>query len=83
MLVLSRKSNENIVIGDDIIIKVVRLEGDVVKIGIQAPASVSVHRQEVYDEIQKSNKEAVSKGRRSVPKMKKEADKTKPAVPPS
>jgi carbon storage regulator len=70
MLVLSRKSNQNIVIGDDIIIKVVRLEGDVVKIGIQAPASISVHRQEVYDEIQKNNKTAVHRGRRSVPKLK-------------
>lgn len=69
MLVLSRKFNENIVIGDDIIVKVVRLEGDVVKIGIQAPASVSVHRQEVYDEIQRSNKTAVTKGRRAVPRI--------------
>ncbi len=73
MLVLSRKSNQNIVIGDDIIIKVVRLEGDVVKIGIQAPPSISVHRQEVYDEIQKNNKTAVHRGRRSVPKLKEKS----------
>ena len=69
MLVLSRKSNENIVIGDDIIIKVIRLEGDVVKLGIQAPATVSVHRQEIYDEIQKNNKQAAEDDRRSVPKL--------------
>ena len=69
MLVLSRKFNENIVIGDDIVVKVVRLEGDVVKLGIQAPASVSVHRQEVYDEIQRTNKTAVTKGRRAVPRI--------------
>lgn len=71
MLVLSRKFNENIVIGDDIVVKVVRLEGDVVKLGIQAPASVSVHRQEVYDEIQRSNKTALTKGRRVAPRMSK------------
>jgi carbon storage regulator len=69
MLVLSRKFNENIVIGDDIIVKVVRLEGDVVKLGIQAPPSVSVHRQEVYDEILRTNKTAVTKGRRAVPRI--------------
>jgi len=70
MLVLSRKFNENIVIGDDIVVKVVRLEGDVVKLGIQAPSSVSVHRQEVYDEILRSNKgAALSEGKRAVPKM--------------
>ena len=69
MLVLSRKFNENIVIGDDIIVKVVRLEGDVVKLGIQAPASVSVHRQEVYDEIQRTNKSAAHKVRRAVPRV--------------
>lgn len=77
MLVLSRKFNENIVIGDDIVIKVVRLEGDVVKLGIQAPASVSVHRQEVYDEIQRNNQAAVlAKGRSAVPKV------TPPETPP-
>ena len=69
MLVLSRKINQNIVIGDQIVVKVVRLEGDVVKLGIQAPASVSVHRQEIYDEIQKSNKAALTQGHRDVPKL--------------
>lgn len=80
MLVLSRKSNENIVIGDDIIIKVIRLEGDVVKLGIQAPPSISVHRQEVYDEIQKNNKNAAQPKRRSVPRVgKHHAPSTDPA----
>ena len=69
MLVLARKQNQQIVIGDDIYVKVVRLEGDVVKLGIQAPISVPVHRQEVYDEIQKSNKAALTSGPRSIPKL--------------
>ena len=45
MLVLARKLNQQIVIADNIYIKVVRMDGDVVKLGIQAPASVPVHRQ--------------------------------------
>ena len=51
MLILSRKLNECIVIDGRIIVKVVRIDGDVVKLGIAAPAEVPVHRQEVYEEI--------------------------------
>ena len=69
MLVLARKLSQQIVIGDNIYVKVVRMEGDVVKLGIQAPASVPVHRQEVYDEIQKSNRAALRSGSRTVPKL--------------
>ena len=69
MLVLSRKSNESIVIDGRIIVKVVRVDGDVVKLGIQAPASVPVHRQEVYDEIQRNNREALTRGRTSLPRL--------------
>jgi len=69
MLVLARKLNQQIVIGDDIYVKVVRMEGDVVKLGIQAPITVPVHRQEVYDEIQKNNKAALTSGPRTIPKM--------------
>lgn len=70
MLVLSRKLNQNIVIDGNIIVKVVRLEGDVVKIGIQAPQSISVHRQEVYDEIERTNKNALRTGQRVAPRLK-------------
>ena len=69
MLVLSRKSNESIVIDGRIIVKVIRVDGDVVKLGIQAPASVPVHRQEVYDEIQRSNREALTCGRTALPRL--------------
>lgn len=58
MLVLARKTNESIMIGDDIEVVVVDIKGDQVKLGIRAPKTVSVHRTEVYREIQNQNREA-------------------------
>ena len=49
MLVLSRKTNESIIIGDDIVITVAEIRGDKVRIGITAPKDVPVHRREVYE----------------------------------
>ena len=54
MLVLSRKCNESIVIGDDVFITVIEVRGDKVRLGIEAPKSVTVHRQEIYDKIKSS-----------------------------
>ena len=51
MLVLSRKKNESIVINDNIVITVVEIRGDKVRLGIEAPKDVPVHRQEVYEAI--------------------------------
>jgi carbon storage regulator len=58
MLVLSRKINQSIMIGDDIRIVVVGVDRDQVKVGIEAPRQVPVHRSEIYDEIQRSNQSA-------------------------
>jgi carbon storage regulator len=53
MLVLSRKRDEKIVIGDSITLMVVDIRGDKVRLGIEAPKDVTVHRQEVYDAIRR------------------------------
>ncbi len=53
MLVLSRKKNESIVINDDITIVVVEIRGDKVRLGVEAPKEVPVHRREVFDAIQR------------------------------
>ena len=58
MLILNRKLNESIQLGDDIEIKVVAVEGDQVKIGIDAPRSLDVYRKEIYLKIQEENQEA-------------------------
>ena len=58
MLVLSRQRDETIMIGDDIEITVVDIRGDKVRLGITAPASVPVHRKEVYEAIKRENREA-------------------------
>jgi carbon storage regulator len=54
MLVLSRKKNESIVINNDITIVVVEIRGDKVRLGVEAPKEVPVHRQEVYEAIRRS-----------------------------
>ena len=55
MIVLSRKRNESIVINDDIIIQVVEIRGDKVRLGIEAPREVPVHRNEVYEAIRRNS----------------------------
>ena len=58
MLVLSRKKNESIIINDDITIVVVEIRGDKVRLGIEAPKEVPVHRNEVYEAIRASQRSA-------------------------
>jgi carbon storage regulator len=79
MLILSRKVNESIVIDGRIIVKVVRVEGDQIKLGIQAPRDVPVHRQEVYDEIQRTNQEALTQKGQQLPRL---AAQNSPPPPP-
>jgi carbon storage regulator len=60
MLVLTRRAGESVMIGDDVIITVLEARGDVIRLGIQAPRDVQVHREEVYRELQAANREAAS-----------------------
>lgn len=69
MLILSRKIGESIVIDGRIIVKIVRLDGDLVKVGIEAPAEIPVHRQEVYDDIQRNNQEAMTNTKAQLPRL--------------
>jgi carbon storage regulator len=56
MLVLSRQRDESIMIGDKVVVTIVDIRGDKVRLGIQAPQEIPVHRQEVYDAIQRENR---------------------------
>ena len=87
MLILSRKLNESIVIDGRIIVKILRIERDTVKIGIQAPAELPVHRQEVYDMIQRNKQASLNAGTEVVPKSPAAqvtpiTDPTTPVPPP-
>ncbi|HUU70026.1 MAG TPA: carbon storage regulator CsrA [Planctomycetota bacterium] len=73
MLVLTRRKGESIILGDDVEVKILELHGSQVKIGVQAPQSLSVHRKEVYLAIQRENKAAAESAER---------EKAPPEAPP-
>lgn len=58
MLILTRKTNQKLIINDNIEITVLEVNGNAVKIGINAPSDVSIYREEIYKEIQETNKQA-------------------------
>lgn len=60
MLILTRKSNESVIIGNNIEIRILDVRGDQVSIGFAAPRDITIHRKEVYEAIQSQNKEAAS-----------------------
>ena len=68
MLILSRKLNESIVIDGRIVVKVLRIDKDTVKLGIQAPTELPVHREEIYNVIQKNKQASMNAGLATIPK---------------
>ena len=66
MLVLSRRVGESVVVGDDVTITVLEVRGDVVRIGIAAPRSVAVHRAELLEQLEETNREAASPSEQAV-----------------
>jgi carbon storage regulator len=85
MLVLSRKKDESIMIGDEVEITIVDVRGDKVRLGITAPKSIPVHRREVYDAIQREKKAAAESQNHVEEESKKEPEKEpqEPAEKPS
>lgn len=67
MLVLSRQRDQQIVIGDEIVVTVIEIRGDKVRLGIQAPPHITVHRREIYDLIQRKEAEQLGSQAASIP----------------
>ncbi len=70
MLVLTRRQDEEVVIGDHIIVKVVEVKGNTVRLGFEAPADVTIHRKEVYEEIARANRMAASVSPEDIEKLR-------------
>jgi carbon storage regulator len=74
MLVLSRRLNESIVIGNDVVITVLEIRGDQIRLGIDAPRSISVHRQEIYAELARANRDAAEASSQDVVRLPQPPD---------
>ena len=59
MLVLTRRANQSIMIGHEIVVTVLEVRGDQVRLGIKAPRSIDVHREEIFAQLQQANRDAV------------------------
>jgi carbon storage regulator len=80
MLVLTRRAGESVMIGDDVVITVLEARGDVIRLGIQAPRTVQVHREEVYRELQEANRAAASPSEDAVNAIAKMLEKPDPTA---
>lgn len=69
MLVLTRKPDQSIMIGNDIEITILEVRGEQVRLGIRAPRSVSVHRKEIYEQIRQENQNAANSETESLPSL--------------
>lgn len=82
MLVLSRRPQQSLLIGHDVVVTVLEVNGDTVRIGIKAPADVDIHREEIYRDLQKANREAAAAGTGGAAalakRMKRRGDEAEP-----
>jgi carbon storage regulator len=69
MLVLSRRAGESVVLGDDITVTVLEVRGDVVRVGIDAPRSLKVHRAELLAQLEESNRQSASPDETTVQRL--------------
>jgi carbon storage regulator len=75
VLVLIRKQGESVVIGNDILVTVLEVRGDQIRLGIDAPRSVTVHRQEVYLQVASENSAAIASADRGSPLLRRPVPK--------
>jgi carbon storage regulator len=80
VLVLTRRAGESVVIGDDVVVTVVEVRGDVVRLGIDAPRDVKVHREEVYRAVAEANAAAAAVSDDDVTRL---AQSLRPPTPPA
>ncbi|WP_067473340.1 carbon storage regulator CsrA [Actinomadura hibisca] len=71
MLVLTRRAGESLMIGDEVVVTVLEVRGDLVRIGVDAPRSVPVHREEVFRELQAANREAACADETAVAELRR------------
>ena len=71
MLVLTRRANQSIMIGHEIVVTVLEVRGDQVRLGIKAPRSIDVHREEIFAQLQQANRDAVKAPKEAVESLHK------------
>ena len=70
MLILTRRSNESVVIGNNVEVKILAIHGDQVSLGFSAPREVAIHRKEVYESVQKENIQAAERSSEDMQKLR-------------
>jgi len=70
VLVLTRRANQSIMIGHEIVVTVLEVRGDQVRLGIKAPRSIDVHREEIFAQLQQANRDAVKPPRHALDSLK-------------
>jgi carbon storage regulator len=81
VLILTRRVGESIIVGDDVTVTVFEVRGDAVRIGVEAPRSIQVHRQEVYEELRRANEQASSPTESAIEQLRGALRPSEPGTP--